>query len=25
MLAGILFIIASITDFLDGFLSRKYN
>ncbi len=25
ILAGILFIIASITDFLDGFLSRKYN
>ena len=23
--AGILFLIASITDFLDGFLSRKYN
>lgn len=25
VLAGILFIIASITDFLDGFLSRKFN
>ncbi len=24
-LAGIFFVIASITDFLDGFLSRKYN
>lgn len=25
MVAGVLFIIASITDFLDGFIARKYN
>lgn len=25
ILAGILFIIASITDFLDGYYARKYN
>lgn len=25
VIAGVLFIIASITDFLDGFIARKYN
>lgn len=25
VLAGVLFIIASVTDFLDGYIARKYN
>jgi len=25
MTAGIIFVIASITDFLDGFIARKYE
>jgi len=25
MSAGIIFVIASITDFLDGFIARKYQ
>jgi CDP-diacylglycerol--glycerol-3-phosphate 3-phosphatidyltransferase len=25
MTAGIIFVIASITDFLDGFIARKYQ
>lgn len=25
ILAGILFVVASLTDFLDGYLSRKFN
>ena len=24
-IAGVLFVVASITDFLDGFIARKYN
>ncbi|MCM1370875.1 MAG: CDP-diacylglycerol--glycerol-3-phosphate 3-phosphatidyltransferase [Clostridium sp.] len=25
IIAGIIFVIASVTDFLDGFIARKYN